>query len=126
MRPEAEEWISKAEGNWQVANRELGTSAPVWDVICFLAQQCAEHYLKAFLDENRIDFRKTHDLAFLHKLSQGLLPELDAYRQDLIYLATIGIEARYPGMNTNKKIAGDMLLIAGEVRSIIRSKLGLS
>jgi hypothetical protein len=37
MKPETEEWVEKAEGNWEVAVRELGADAPVWSVVCFLA-----------------------------------------------------------------------------------------
>ena len=126
MKPETEEWISKAEGNWAVANRELAAKAPVWDIICFLAQQCAEHYLKAFLEEHSILFRKTHDLAWLHGVSSGLLPELDTITQDLVDLSTLGVEARYPGMNTDRAIATNMMRVAAEVRDVIRQKLGIS
>lgn len=63
MKREAEEWISKAEGDLGVASREMLTSAPVWDVVCFLSQQCAEKYLKGFLEEQNMKFAETHDLA---------------------------------------------------------------
>ena len=53
MKPETEEWVAKAEGNWAVAGREIQANNPVWDIVCFLAQQCAEQYLKAFLEEPR-------------------------------------------------------------------------
>ena len=126
MKPETEEWIDKAKGNWGVAQREMGAHSPVWDVICFLAQQCAEHYLKAYLEEHRIRFRKTHDLEQSHNLSGGTLPELDPLTPDLVALTNIGIEARYPGMNTDKNIASNMMRVAEEVRTVVRAKLGLS
>lgn len=44
MKPETVEWINKAEGDWAVAQREMQAPDPVWNVICFLAQQCAEKY----------------------------------------------------------------------------------
>ena len=50
MKPETTEWIDKAEGDWSVAQREMRTANPVWNVVSFLAQQCAEKYLKAFLE----------------------------------------------------------------------------
>jgi HEPN domain-containing protein len=126
MMPETEEWVQKGEGNWNVANRELTTDTPVWDVICFLAQQCAEHYLKGYLEEHGIRFRKTHNLVMLHGLSGGGLTELDGLVQDLDSLTTLGIEVRYPGMNADEHVANDLVRIAGEVRSVVRSKLGLS
>lgn len=58
MKPETTEWIDKAEGDWSVAQREMRTANPVWNVVSFLAQQCAEKYLKAFLEEHNIAFGK--------------------------------------------------------------------
>jgi HEPN domain-containing protein len=126
MKPETEEWVDKAEGNWLVANRELQVDKPVLDVVCFLAQQCAEHYLKAFLEERNIPFPKTHDLVVLHQLSGGLLGELDAYQNALRYVSTLGIAARYPGMRATDQITQRAIRLAGEVRSVIRLKFGLS
>ncbi len=39
MKPETEEWINKAEGDWAVAQREIQTPISVWNVVSFLAQQ---------------------------------------------------------------------------------------
>lgn len=47
MKLETIEWIEKAEGDWKVALREMGTADPVCNVVSFLAQQCAEKYLKS-------------------------------------------------------------------------------
>ena len=126
MKPETEEWVFKAEGNWAVAGREMQAKNPVWDVVCFLAQQCAEQYLKAFLEEQGIAFRKTHDLVVLLDASSGTLVELDPLRPDLAYLGTLGIAARYPGTEADDVAAGNAITIAEEVRSAIRQKLGLS
>ncbi len=66
MKPITTEWIAKAEGDFATAQRELGaTDHPNYDAVCFHAQQCAEKYLKAFLQEANIPFPKTHDLADL-------------------------------------------------------------
>lgn len=101
MKPETLEWINKAEGDWAVAQRERQAPVPVWNVICFLAQQCAEKYLKAFLEEQGIAFRKVHDLVLLLNSSQGRLPELTSQKQDLARLGTFGIAARYPGVQAD-------------------------
>ena len=55
MKPETQEWIDKAEGDRKVARREIQTADPVWNVVCFLAQQCAEKYLWQIL-ELRLQF----------------------------------------------------------------------
>src|SRR5690348_5528287 len=120
MKPETEEWVAKAEGNWEVANREIGAASPVWDIVCFLAQQCAEQYLKAFLEENGINFRKTHDLLLLYNSAPAQLPELLNQKQDLAYLGTLGIAARYPGTQAAKLEAETAMKIAEEVRKVVR------
>jgi len=55
------EWIEKAEGDYATAGRELrARRRPNYDAACFYAQQTAEKYLKAFLQEHRMAFPKTH------------------------------------------------------------------
>lgn len=125
MKPETAEWIDKAEGDWKVAQREMQTADPVWDVVCFLAQQCAEKYLKAFLEEHNIVFQKTHDLVVLLNLSGGRLPELYAQRQQLARLSTFGIAARYPGAQADRQSAEDAIRTAEKVRSMTRARMGL-
>lgn len=51
MKQATTEWIERAEGDWKVAQREMQAADPVWNVVCFLVQQCVEKYLKAFLEE---------------------------------------------------------------------------
>ena len=42
MKRETDEWIERAAGDWKVAQRDMQTADPVWNVVCFLGQQCAE------------------------------------------------------------------------------------
>ena len=77
MKPETAEWVDKAEGDWKVAPREMQAPDPVWTVVCFLAEQCAEKYLKGFLEEQNIAFQKIHDLVVLLNTSAGMLSALD-------------------------------------------------
>jgi HEPN domain-containing protein len=125
MKPETLEWINKAEGDLAVAQREMQAPVPVWNVVCFLAQQCAEKYLKAFLEENGIAFEKKHDLVLMLNLSGGLLPELDSHRQELAHLSTFGIAARYPGVQADQQATVDALRIAEKVREVLKLKLGI-
>jgi len=112
MKPETVEWVDKAEGDWRVARREMHAADPVWNVASFLAQQCAEKYLKAFLEEHNIAFGKIHDLVVLLNSSAGLLPELNSQRQALAHLATFGIAARYPGVQADQKAAEESMTTA--------------
>jgi HEPN domain-containing protein len=125
MKPETVEWSDKAEGDWKVAQRERQAADPVWNVVCFLAQQCAEKYLKAFLEEQNIMFHKTHDLVALLNLSAGLLLELDPQRPALLHLSTFGIATRYPGVQADQQAAENTIKVAAEVRTVVRAKLSL-
>lgn len=66
MKPITKEWVDKAEGDWATALREIrARKNPGYDSACLHAQQCAEKYLKARLQEANIAFTKTHDLVKL-------------------------------------------------------------
>jgi HEPN domain-containing protein len=70
--PITREWVDKAVGDFATAERESQVkNDPSYDAVCFHAQQCAEKYLKARLQEANIFFGKTHDLSTLLDL---LLP----------------------------------------------------
>jgi HEPN domain-containing protein len=57
MKPLTAEWISKAENDFATALRESRVRKNVnYDAVCFHAQQCAEKYLKARLQEAGIAF----------------------------------------------------------------------
>jgi HEPN domain-containing protein len=61
MKPLTAEWAQKAEGDFTVAQKMLrARKNPVYDAVCFHAQQCAEKYLKAFLQEHERNIPKTH------------------------------------------------------------------
>ncbi|MDP6353836.1 MAG: HEPN domain-containing protein [Planctomycetota bacterium] len=112
MKPETQDWTDKAEGDWKVAQRESQATDPVWNVITFLSQQCAEKYLKGFLEENNIRFRKTQDLALLLDTCGGSIPELTSWRPRLAHLSTFGISARYPGVEAIQQDGEESLEIA--------------
>ena len=124
MKPRTREWISKAEGDWRMAQREMGAPDPVWDGICSLAHQCAEKYAKAYLEEQGIVFPKTHDLVHLIGLSGELLSELQPLREALAHLSAFGLAARYPGVEADRQAAEEALTIVEEVRAMVRRKLG--
>ncbi len=70
MNPAVAEWVSKAEGDFVTAGRELrARKLPNYDAVCFHCQQCAEKYLKAVLQENDKRIPKIHFL-----LEPKLLP----------------------------------------------------
>jgi HEPN domain-containing protein len=50
------EWIIKAEDDFHFARISLNEKKPFWSHICFLFQQSAEKYLKAFILEKGLKF----------------------------------------------------------------------
>ena len=98
MHALTEEWIAKAEGDWRIANREMRVRRGAnYDAICFHCQQCAEKYLKAFLQEQTHHIPKIHDL---NQLFEHCLPydgTFELHRDLLKVLTRYAVEFRYPG-----------------------------
>ena len=77
MNAIVKEWVVKAEGDMTCLEREWrARKNPVYDAVCFHAQQCVEKYLKACLQEAGIEFEKTHKLVYLLDLLQTKNPML--------------------------------------------------
>lgn len=124
MKPETQEWIAKAEDD--LAGAQALYERGLYDLVCFHAQQCAEKYLKAFLEEQGISIPKTHKLTELMDLSGGLLTELDPLRPALAKLSDYAVISHYVGFKASQKDVEEALQTAQEVRSVVRAMLGLS
>jgi len=84
MKPIAAEWVSKAEGDFAILERECrARKNPSYDGACFHAQQCAEKYLEARLCEAGISFSKIHDLVALLEQALDVEPAWEIFRKDL-------------------------------------------
>ena len=120
MKKLTEEWIKKAEDNYQVACRELKAEPAVPDAVCFHAQQCLEKYLKAILQENDVTFQKTHDLDVLLQQCKNFIHKLEDYRDELVKLSTYAVDVRYPGFELSVKEAKICVEIMKKARGLIR------
>jgi HEPN domain-containing protein len=126
MLPLTAEWVTKAEADVATATRELrARRAPNYDAACFHAQQCAEKYLKARLQEAGIAFPRTHDLVTLVQLLQPPEAALLALIVDLRLLSAFGVAFRYPGATANRVMAHDAVQRCRTVRAAVRLSLGL-
>ncbi len=125
MNPLTAEWVQKAEGDYRVAMRLLQDDAPVYDAICFHAQQCVEKYLKAVLQDDAISFPKTHNLVELARLCAPLLPEVMPLGSALNTLTRSSIEVRYPGAFASVEDSVASVDVMIQIRGITRHKLGL-
>jgi HEPN domain-containing protein len=127
MNGPVHEWVEKAEGDFQTAQRELrARQAPNYDAACFHAQQCAEKYLKAFLVYHNLPFRPIHDLEVLLGLIVPVSPEFELVRDLLLLLNDYAVDFRYLGESATKDEARAAIKAMRTVRTFVRPKLGLS
>ena len=123
MQPATSEWVEKAEADFITAMREFrARKHPNYDAACFHAQQCAEKYLKAWLQENNISFGKTHDLIRLLSLMPSV-QSLEALRPDLAMLTAAAVEFRYPGESATRSNAKEAINTCIALRREIRHLL---
>jgi HEPN domain-containing protein len=126
MNALVKEWISKAEGDFVCVRRECrARKNPVYDAACFHAQQCAEKYLKACLQEYRIPFDKTHKLLHLLELLEKKAPMLTAHKEQLQLLDAYSVAFRYPGASATREIAFTAHKYCESVRTACRIQLHL-
>jgi HEPN domain-containing protein len=126
MKPLTSEWVEKAEGDFATASREIRVrKSPNYDAGCFHAQQCAEKYLKAFLQEAEIPFGKTHHLIALLELVVSVERFWELLRPQLQSLNAYSVSVRYPGEVADKAIGREALHLAKTIRSEARQNLGL-
>lgn len=118
------EWVSKAEGDYSTAQRELKVRRkPNYDAVCFHAQQCAEKYLKAFLVLREIEPPKTHNLIELLKLCSAQDGSFELIHPVLDSLMTYAVDIRYPGESSTKDEARDAVKAMKQVREFVQGKL---
>ena len=127
MNPLTFEWVEKAEGDFFTAMRELrARKSPNFDAVCFHAQQMAEKYLKAALQEYANLIPKTHSLADLMAVCMKIDPSYQMVQSDLNIMEGYAVQFRYPGQSADKLEAKTALKAARVVRAFLRIKLGLS
>ena len=126
MKPIAAEWVSKAEGDFAILERECrARKDPSYDGACFNAQQCAEKYLKARLCEAGIAVTRIHDLIALLEQIIDVAPEWERYREDLAFLSDFAVTFRYPGESADRESALDARRRCRIFRHAARDALGL-
>ena len=123
MKPITEQWVAKAEGDWDFAGRVMRVrNNPVYDHVCFYSHESAEKYLKARLVEADVPFPKTHNRPHL---LLPIEPEWHVLEPDLLGLKAFGVGIVYPGKNAGKDDARNALRFCQDVRAAARLSLGL-
>ena len=127
MKPLTGEWVTKAEADFISAQRECrARKNPNYDLVGFLAQQCAEKYLKARLQEAGFRIEKTHNLLVLLEQCLAFEPLWEPMRTSLSVLSNYAVAFRYPGEQADKVTAKDALRIVTQIRAQVRAALGLA
>jgi len=126
MNPLTVEWIEKAEGDLLTAQREYrARNRPNYDAVCFHAQQTAEKYLKAWLQEVGKVIPRIHNLVDLVSLCLEIDPTFSILEPELRGLDGYAVRTRYPGQNAAKEEALSAINISKSVSKFIRNKMGL-
>ncbi|HJT24233.1 MAG TPA: HEPN domain-containing protein [bacterium] len=118
-------WVEKAENDYKAVQNllKMGGDCP-FDVVCFLAQQCIEKYLKSRLVYLSIEFPKTHEIeGLIKRLPPGLaIPLTPAEQEKMTNYAWMG---RYPGNwePLTGQQAEEAAALAAKVRTAIRASL---
>lgn len=118
------EWIEKAEGDFNSAQREFRARfKPNFDAACFHSQQCAEKYLKGFLVSRRVEPPRTHNLFELLRLCRKEDGSFEMIQPSLDALNTFAVVVRYPGVTAKREDARYAIRAIRQVRNFVRPKI---
>jgi HEPN domain-containing protein len=121
-----EEWIIKADEDFEFASMNLKEGKIFFAQICFHFQQAAEKYLKSFIIAHELEFRKIHELPLLLKICSSKDSSLEQIREECEYLSPFYVDTRYPvhwPTNFSLQEAQKAYQSASRVRSLIKEKL---
>lgn len=96
MTGKPEVWFEKGQKDVEMAKRAMGPSAPLLDMACYHAQQCAEKYLKGYLVSHQIEFRWVHDLVYLVQLCREQDSQFESLMEAVDVLNVYSTQVRYP------------------------------
>lgn len=119
------EWIVRAEHDFETAELLIEQKSRGYEIICFHCQQCIEKYLKAFLIKNNRDYPRIHDLVKLINLCIEHDNSLIDLREKLSELNEYAVAGRYPGEFIDQEDSMVAFVITSEARSSIKNRLTL-
>jgi len=92
-----QQWLDKGKDELRSAEYLSTMHHPTPDeVICYLCQQSAEKYLKAFIYSHDIEPEKTHDLEYLLEICQKYNTEFSTLFSKVFVLKRYSVLPRYP------------------------------
>jgi len=92
-----QQWLEKGNDELRSAEYLSTMHYPTPDeVICYLCQQSAEKYLKAFIFSQDIEPEKTHDLEYLLEICKKYNTEFSSLLSNAYILKRYAVLPRYP------------------------------
>lgn len=125
MNPLTLEWVEKAENDYAAVQQLLQASDPLYDIICFHAQQSIEKYLKAWLQEANILVPRTHNLEELLDIIVQTLPTWSHWQPDFKRITGYAVDPRYPGDSRTAEDTQHAMHVCDGVRQAVRTQLKL-
>lgn len=126
MKEVLEDWIRKAEADFNSASREIKVEEKEnFDLVCILCQQCVEKYLKAFQIFTTDGFEWGHNLIALLEKCMTIDASFEFIRNECEELNGM-LRLRYPADFALREEAELAMRYAKVVRKFVREKLGLS
>ena len=126
INPLTLEKVRPAETDWAGIKRLQQPPTPeLYDLVCFLSQQCIEKYLKAWLQEANLPVPRTHNLNELLRLIVPTRPEWHAWRFDFERFKPHAVAVRYETYYATEADVEHAVHICTEVRHAIRTTLQL-
>ncbi len=122
---QVKEWLIRAGDDELNARSILKHKDGTPSGVCFLTQQMAEKYLKAFLVYSTMDYPKIHQLDKLLELCAAEDDSFNEMRDDAILLNEFYMEMRYPANipNFSWKEAEEAFKTAEKIRDFVLGKL---
>ncbi|MFA5994932.1 MAG: HEPN domain-containing protein [Patescibacteria group bacterium] len=123
-----QEWLDKANNDELNAQSILKHKDGTPSGVCFLSQQMAEKYLKAFLMFHKKPLQKIHALDRLLESCIEINNDLSTLKDDVIFLTDFYISTRYPAdiPDSSWNDAEHALTAAKHVKDVIIKTLALS
>jgi len=118
-------WTQKADNDILSAHYLAENMHPApSEVVCFLCQQAAEKYLKAFLVYNDQEPPKTHDLTELTKLCFVFSADFSVLYPKCDFLIPFAVRTRYPGgSDPDDNDMKTALSFADEIINFVKAKI---
>jgi HEPN domain-containing protein len=116
-----QQWLDKGKDELRSAEYLSTMHYPTPDeVICYLCQQSAEKYLKAFIFSRDIEPDKTHDLEYLLEICKKNNTGFSVLSSNVYVLKRYGVLPRYPNdLGINNEDMKNALVNAKRIQKFV-------